>query len=148
MGYQAVMTRTEDLFVPLLSRASIANETGPALFVSIHYNSAPSAEAHGVEVFYYQSKTDENRTNASKELAALVLDQVIQNTQAKSRGIKTGNFAVIRETKMPAVLIEGGFLTNQEEMQKIKDPAYIKRIAWGIAGGIDRYLRKNDSIPK
>lgn len=140
MGYETQMTRNEDLFIPLSNRATIANDANSTLFVSVHYNSAPSAEAHGIEVFFYQSDENTARTKSSKNLAGLILDEVLQSTQAKSRGVKKGNFAVIRETTMPAVLVEGGFLTNQEELTKIKDPAYVKRLAYGIARGIDRYL--------
>lgn len=141
MGYQTQMTRSDDTFIPLKMRASIANEAKPALFVSIHYNSAPSKDANGIEIFYYPSETDKQRTDASKKLASIVLDKVLARTQAKSRGVKTANFAVIRETNMPAILIEGGFLTNQEEMQKIKDPAYIKQLALGIAQGVDQFVK-------
>lgn len=146
MGYQTQMTRSDDTYIPLKMRASIANEAKPALFVSIHYNSAPSKEANGIEIFYYRSETDKERTEASKRLASVVLDKVIERTQAKSRGVKTANFAVIRETNMPAVLIEGGFLTNQEEMQKIKDPAYIKQLALGIAQGVDQFVKAQSAI--
>lgn len=142
MGYETKLTRSEDIFIPLSERAVKANDLGPSLFVSVHYNSAPSREANGIEVFYYQSDENAKRTQSSKELAAMVLDSTISSTQAKSRGVKKGNFAVIRETKMPAVLVEGGFMTNQEEMDLIKDPAYLKKLAWGIAKGIDKYLRK------
>lgn len=142
MGYQTQMTRDDDTFIPLKMRASMANEAKPALFVSVHYNSAPSKEANGIEIFYYKSETDKERTAASKKLASTILSKVIERTQAKSRGVKAANFAVIRETDMPAILIEGGFLTNQEEMQKIKDPAYIKQLALGIAQGVDQYVQK------
>lgn len=144
MGYEIRMTRNEDIFIPLSDRAVKANQIDPALFVSVHYNSAPSTEANGIEVFYYQSDDNVKRTQSSKELAALVLDSVINTTQAKSRGVKKGNFAVIRETKMPAVLVEGGFLTNQDEMNLIKDPTYLKKLAWGMAKGIDKYLKKSN----
>lgn len=142
MGYQVQMTRNSDIFIPLKQRALIANEAGSALFVSIHYNSAPSKDANGIEVFYYLSEKDKARTDASKKLASTILAQVTKNTRAKSRGVKTANFAVIRETNMPAILIEGGFLTNQEEMQKIKDPDYVKQLALGIARGVDLYAQK------
>ena len=141
MGYETKMTRNEDVFIPLSDRAIKANQIDPALFVSVHYNSAPSKEAKGIEVFYYQADENVSRTQSSKELAALVLDSLINTTQAKSRGVKKGNFAVIRETKMPAILVEGGFLTNQDEMNLIKDPVYLKKLAWGIAKGVDKYLK-------
>ncbi len=142
LGYRVVMTREDDQFVSLDKRALVANEQKPALFVSIHYNSAPSAEAQGVEVFFYQSKEQKSRMQKSKRLAQSILKNVLAQTQAKSRGVKHGNYAVIRETAMPAVLIEGGFVTNEAELQQLKDPNYLKKIAWGIVRGIDEYVDK------
>lgn len=140
LGYRVKMTRNEDVFIALSTRATIANEAGAALFVSIHFNSAPNPEAYGIEIFYYLGEGDPNRAARSKELAGQVLSEVLERCKAKSRGVKKGNFAVIRETKMPAILIEGGFLTNQEELGKIKDPQYLKQLAWGITQGVDKYL--------
>ncbi len=142
LGYQVLMTREDDTFIALDKRAEFANENKPALFVSIHYNSAPSAEAEGVEVFFYQSKENKERTQKSKRLAQIVLKNILEQTKAKSRGVKAGNYAVIRETNMPAVLVEGGFVTNEAELQNLKDPTYLKRIAWGIARGVDDYLNR------
>ena len=68
---------------------------------------------------------------------------MISHTQAQSRGVKHGNLAVIRETMMPAVLIEGGFLTNEEEVHKIKSAEYLKKLALGIAQGIRDYLKNH-----
>jgi N-acetylmuramoyl-L-alanine amidase len=141
-GYKVVMTRNDDTFIPLDQRALFANRQAPKLFVSIHYNSAPSEEAEGIEVFYYKDDDDKQRVATSKALAQCVLDKTIQNTKAKSRGVKHGNYAVIRETDMPAVLIEGGFLTNKSEAQKIVNSAYMKSLALGIAQGIRDYLTK------
>lgn len=140
MGYVVKMTRHKDIFIPLDKRSLFANSAEPALFVSVHYNSAPSKEAEGIEVFYYKNDEDKSRTRSSHHLADSVLKRMIQTTQAKSRGVKHGNFAVIRETTMPAILIEGGFLTNQSEMERIKDPSYLKKLAWGIAQGVDDYF--------
>lgn len=141
MGYRVLMTREEDKFVSLEKRAKIANEQKPTLFVSIHYNSAPSTEAQGIEVFYYQSQENKVRSNESKKLAQSILKNMVKLTSAKSRGTKHGNFAVIRETKMPAILIEGGFLTNEKELEKLKEPDYLKKMAKGIVDGIHEYLK-------
>lgn len=141
IGYNTILTRNEDIFIPLEKRAEFANDKKCKLFVSIHFNSAPSPEAEGIEVFYYRSDSNTYRTKESKLLAKSILDKIILQTQAKSRGVKHGNFAVIRLTQMPAVLVEGGFLTNDKEMEKIKDPAYLKKLMWGIAQGIHQYVR-------
>lgn len=142
-GYEVVLTRHDDTFIPLDKRSLFANEQKPKLFVSIHFNSAPSTDAEGIEVFYYRSEDDKTRMDKSKTLAQSILNKTLQNTQAKSRGVKHGNYAVIRETKMPAALIEGGFLTNEKEMDKIKNAAYMKSLALGIAQGIQEYLAKD-----
>lgn len=144
LGYQVTMTREEDKFISLDRRAKIANELKPTIFVSIHYNSAPLAEAEGIEVFFYQSKEKESKERMvkSKRLAHAVLKNIVTETKAKSRGVKHGNFLVIRQTTMPAILVEGGFVTNEAELQNLKDPVYLKRLAWGIVRGIEEYLNK------
>ncbi len=141
MGFEVKMTRTHDCFIALDQRTCFANDNNPQLFVSLHYNSAPSKEADGIEIYYFKSTEDKKRSEQSRVLAESVLKRMITNTSARSRGVKHGNFAVIRETKMPAILIEGGFMTNSEEMDKIKDPSYLKQIAWGIAQGIDDFMK-------
>jgi N-acetylmuramoyl-L-alanine amidase len=142
MGFRTLMTRQNDFFVSLPARSQFANQQNGDLYVSVHYNSAPAESAHGVEVFYYNSTENKERTAKSKELARDVLAKVIALTGAKSRGVKHGNLAVIRETKMPAVLIEGGFFTNQDEFNLLKDPNYVRKIARGIAQGVKEYVQK------
>ena len=140
MGYRTLLTRHGDTFVSLNGRTKIANARRATLFVSIHFNSAPSKEAHGVEIFYYRSDNDRSRCRLSKQCAEEVLKTITQETGARSRGVKHGNFAVIRETEMPAILIEGGFVTNKAEFEKIRNPAYRQKLAEGIAIGIQHYL--------
>lgn len=141
LGYRVIMTRSTDVFVPLSRRVEMADQVGATLFVSVHYNSAPSPEAKGIEIFYSESKEQKVRSAASKKLAQTILSKVIQRTSAHSRGVKKRNFFVIRETSMPAVLIEGGFISNPEERSYLKDHEYIDKIARGIADGIDQYYR-------
>lgn len=140
MGYHIIMTRSDDTFIALEKRAGIANNIKSDLFVSVHYNSAPAKQAEGVEVFFYRDDSNKERVSSSKQLALLVLNKIIENTEAKSRGVKHGDLSVIRNTKMPAILVEGGFLTNDDEMKKLKNPEYLKRVAWGIAQGIQAYI--------
>lgn len=145
-GYRTVMTRSDDTFVSLEDRVTATKDAKAKLFVSIHYNSAPSTKAEGIEVFYYESDKDKDkeRCKKSKALAQAALGKIIASTQASSRGVKHGNFAVIRNNTTPAILIEGGFITNDSELERIKDPAYIKKLAWGIAEGIDKYVTEED----
>lgn len=137
------LTRSDDTFVELDERTKIAEKKNAKLFVSIHYNAALSTSAHGIEVFYYKSDKNKERSEKSKKLAETVLKEIIDGTQAKSRGVKHGNYAVIRESSMPAILIEGGFITNSDELSKIKDPQYLKKIAWGITKGIENYVKNH-----
>ncbi len=140
MGYRVVLTRSRDTFISLARRVSIANNVRATLFVSIHYNSSPSVEAKGIEIFYYNSG-EAGRKRASQRLANCILYRLLDQTAALSRGIKSGNFHVIRETDMPAVLIEAGFMTNKDERQKLRSRDYLDRVALGIAQGIDKYIQ-------
>lgn len=146
MGYEVIMTRTNDVFISLDDRADLANENNPKVFVSLHYNSAPNKDAEGIEIFYYRSKDNAARSTTSKKLANAILKCTIMNTEAKSRGVKHGDLAVLRETNMPAVLIEGGFLTNENEVVKLKDAVYLKKLAWGIAQGINEYIGNSKTL--
>ena len=140
LGYEVVLTRSRDTYIPLPRRVSIANKTKGSLFVSVHFNAASSIEAQGIEVFYYDSK-ELWRSRASKRLASCILHRLISQTDAASRGVKRGNYHVIRETEMPAVLVEGGFITNREERIKLRDRTYLDRLAMGIEKGIDKYMK-------
>ncbi|MGR3972985.1 MAG: N-acetylmuramoyl-L-alanine amidase [Candidatus Rhabdochlamydia sp.] len=139
MGYRVILTRSKDVFIPLSRRVLIANQTQAALFVSIHYNASPSQEAQGVEVFY-SGKFLVKRSKDSRLLASTILHAVITQTKAVSRGVKSRDFHVIRETAMPSVLVEGGFMTNAEERARLTNRLYLEKIAKGIAQGIDTYL--------
>lgn len=143
LGYKTILTRDHDTFVPLDTRAEIANTLQADLFVSVHYNHSSSEDVEGVEVYYYkENKTPPSqRILESKELGREVLRKIITHTSAASRGVKQANFAVVRETKMPAILIEAGFLSNPNERHKIKDQKYQHTLAQGIAHGIDHYLQ-------
>jgi N-acetylmuramoyl-L-alanine amidase len=141
LGYHVVMTRNTDAFVPLPTRVETATQAGSAIFVSIHYNSSRTPTAQGIEIFFFDSKENRSRTTASKKLADAILPRLIRRTQAQSRGVKKGNFYVIRETSMPAILIEGGFISNPQERALLKQRDYQEQIARGIADGIDQYFK-------
>lgn len=141
-GYRVVMTRKRDVYIQLNKRAQIANHRRNSLFISLHFNSAPNRKAQGIEIFYYAPNYNHNKNRAqhSKDFAQSVLSETIRYTKAPSRGIKCGNFLVIRKTEIPAILLEGGFLTNKEELRKLKNPKYLNRLAWGVARGVEHYF--------
>ena len=140
LGYRVILTRARDIFLPLGTRVSLANRRSPSLFVSIHYNSAASPVAKGIEVYYY-GKGGQKRRTSSKGLAQSVLDEMILRAEGVSRGIKQGNFQVIRETAMPAILVEAGFITNSDERALIGTQTYLDKLAQGIAVGIDKFVK-------
>jgi len=142
MGYQTILTRGEDFFVPLKLRAAIANSNRASIFVSVHFNSAPNTQAKGVEIYYFDSEKNKERASQSYTLANKVLKRITSSTKCKNRGVKHGNFAVIRETTMPAILIEGGFMTNQSELEQLRSSGYLKTLAGSIALGIHDFVKQ------
>ena len=138
-GFNAVLTRNKDVYVSLSERSQFANSRRAHLFVSIHFNAAKNRNAEGIEIFYDGSSTIQSRAKLSKLLAQDVLKNILQLTQAENRGVKEREFFVIRKTWMPAILVEGGFLTNANEKNKLRDQRYLSQIALGIARGIEEY---------
>ena len=116
--------------VPLSERTSKANNWGARTYISIHANAAGNGDwnaANGIETF-----THPNASRESVTLAKLVQDELIKATKRRDRGIKTANFQVLREAKMPAILIEAGFMTNKEEAELLKSDHYRKLCASAI----------------
>ncbi len=142
-GFPTVMTRTTDLAggdVPysttsadLRARVDIANNAGARLFVSIHEN-ALSAAAAGTETyhFYYSNP-------GARALALFVHQEVLAALGLPDRGVKTAGFYVLKNTRMPAILVEGAFLTNPGEALLLADPALRQRLAEAIGTGVVRY---------
>ena len=144
-GYNVIMTRSTDEFIALSERAAIANRNNADIFVSIHFNSAGSASPYGIEVLYASENDVELKKNAGDQtlLAKEVLNAVLRETGANSRGIKNRpELAVLRRTNMTACLIEGGFMSNPAELQKLKNDSYLDKLAMGIVTGIENYNRK------
>lgn len=133
LGFRTNMTRTDDSFLSLQERIQRSNAQKPLAFVSIHYNAAKNELAEGVEIYYFHASDNCIRSTDSKQLADAILRRIVQTTFAKTRGVKHGSLAVVRDTNTPAVLVEGGFMTNENEMKLLRDSKYQRRIAWGIA---------------
>lgn len=133
MGYRTVMTRRGDYFVSLQDRAKIANRYRDAIFVSIHFNYTWKQQVCGMETFYYNS--------GGQPLARFVQGAMIRNTRTQDRSAKFARYYVIRNTKMPSILVEGGFVSNPRERERMKSAVFREGIARGVAEGIARYRR-------
>ena len=138
-GYVDVETlRVDDITgavdVPLSTRTEKANSWGADAYISIHANAYGTGgwnNTSGIETFTYPTASRE-----SFVLAKLVQDELVKATKRNDRGIKTANFAVLRSTNMPAILVECGFMTNKEEAALLKSDAYRKTCAVAITKGI------------
>lgn len=125
------MTRTEDIFISLSDRAAYANGEKADLFVSIHANALDNNKDYsGIFTFYHPNK------GASKQPAKLIQDAAASATGAIDRGVRSEDYAVLRETEMPAVLLETGFMTCPAELSLLVDANYQYQLAVGIAQGI------------
>ncbi|MGG1619178.1 N-acetylmuramoyl-L-alanine amidase [Paenibacillus sp. NRS-1782] len=129
---EVVLTRSDDTFLELKQRVKVAENLNANVFVSIHANSSGSSASNGTETYYQRS--------ASKAFADVMHKYFAPATGLTDRGIRYGNFHVIRETTMPAVLLEVGYLSNAKEEATLFDEDFQNRVAQGIADGITEYL--------
>ena len=136
-GIEVKMSRYSDEFISLSDRAKMANQYAPDVFISIHQNSSDSMNANGTETYYHTRKGEYSH------YAQNIQSSAINETGSRNRGIKSANFAVLRETNMPSALFESGFITNPTESANLANPNYQEKLADGIANGIERYLKDN-----
>lgn len=134
-GVQVVMNRETDVFVDFKDTATHANNVNADVFVSIHNNSSTSPSANGIETFYTKQ--------IDVPYGKGIHNRLITNTGAYDRGLKQDTYYVTNHTIMPAVLVEGGFLTNATEANKLKTDAYQEKIANSIVDGVMEYLNNN-----
>lgn len=127
-----VLTRSDDTFLELKDRAAIANNLKADLFISVHANSSNSSAASGTETYYQR--------DASKALANVLHKYLVQATGLSDRGVRYGNFHVIRETTMPAVLLEVGYLSNKNDEALLFTEALQNSVAASMVRGIKEYL--------
>jgi N-acetylmuramoyl-L-alanine amidase len=132
--YTVVMTRTDDQYVSLGKRCDIANQSKSRLFVSIHCNAAENHEANGIETFHYYTST------RGKLFANAIQRGLIALTDRRDRGVKAAGFQVLRDTSMPATLVELGFITNTEEEQLLQKEEFQNACAKAIVKGIDDFF--------
>jgi N-acetylmuramoyl-L-alanine amidase len=139
-NYNVSLSRRNDVFVPLQKRVSMALYDKAEIFVSVHFNSASSKTSTGAEIYFYNVPQNQ-RSKDSKRLGSCILRRLCEGLPTKYRGVKHGDFCVIRETAMPAVLVEAAFITNTQEAKLLASSHYKQKIAAAIAKGINDYFR-------
>ncbi len=160
-GFKVVMTRDKDFFLTLGERVAIANRTPDCIFVSLHHNSGNSS-ASGIETFtlaphgttspFARTRRTEdlagnNQDSENIALATAVHSHSIKKTGAIDRGIQRARFSVLCTIKRPAILFEGGFVTNPQEGSKISSAHYQDMLAQCICDGIVRYAYNTRTRP-
>ena len=144
-GVDVILTHRGTTNRDLYDRANLANNENAYCYVSIHANATANRAIQGIGVFYYAPEWMPEifmQRLERQNLATYILEEAVRATGRPSYGLFEENFAVIRETKMPSVLVETGFLTNQQEEQLLSSPAFQDQIASGIAKGILKFLNQ------
>jgi N-acetylmuramoyl-L-alanine amidase len=160
MGIATIMTRTDDVYVSLPQRAEIANlaaaDNSNVIFVSIHFNQSAVESVDGIETYYADRKIppptdwtwvgffqrpEDEELDCGENLAADVQSALVTRMMATNRGIKSRSLFVTRHTRKPAILVEGGFISNKIENQSLRNDSYRERIAQGIAAGLSEYIQ-------
>ena len=161
-GFKVVLTRNDDTFVDLPARPLLARRQGADLFVSLHYNSAVN-DIRGLEVYCLApagvNSSNEgggkaprlpeagNAHDSQNALLAYEMEKSISaTTWLQDRGMKRSRFEVLREATMPAILIEGGFMSNAADAKNIYDLASRKRMAQAIVDGILAYKKNVEGL--
>lgn len=134
-GVQAVLSRYNDREIDLAPRVQTAERVNADLFVSIHANaiSMSRPEVNGIETYYYST---------GLRLAQTLHRSLLQETGANDRGVRRARFYVLRNTSMPAVLLEVGFVTGRQDAARLASSSYRTRLAEAIARGILQYVRR------
>ena len=153
-GFTVAMTRRDDTFIALYDRTKVANQYPHALFVSIHFNDSTTGSGDGVETFYasekvvassggwFSKKVEPPPADNGAGFAQVVQSAIVSRLGVTDRGTKSRSFAVVRHTRCPAILVEGGFVNNPAESHKLREPAYREKLAGAIADGIAMYFQK------
>jgi len=141
-GHSVKLSRTTDVYLTLTQRTNDANAWGADIFVSLHNNAASSASATGFETFIYNGSVSSN----TPKLQNAIHDAIISEIGVRDRGKKRANFAVVRQSRMPAVLIEYAFITNINDEEILMNE--VNKLARITAKGINDYFGINGSSAK
>lgn len=153
-GYAVIMSRTSDTYMDYKTeRSRIANGSGADIFISLHNNAMPgNSYVNGIETYYYESDpnyvprinkdmhNNPDRIVKSSILANTIHNNLINYTGAYDRGVRRDTFAVLRETALPAVLLEFGFMSNPSELNKLKTEGYQNTLSRAVTNGVKGYF--------
>lgn len=122
------------------ARLKLIEDTNPLLAVSIHQNSYPEESVNGVQVFYYKDSVQ------GEKAALLMQEQMIQTLKPKKERVakENGSYYLLKKTSVPIIIIECGFLSNQNEAQLLTTEEYQNHVAWAIHMGILRYINQSN----
>ncbi|NLM19700.1 MAG: hypothetical protein GX217_06725 [Clostridiaceae bacterium] len=152
LNYRVIVSRTSDEYKDIYDRAADANRKNPDIFVSVHNNATTNPYSNGIMTFYYkyykefqpvinkEMHNDPVRVEESRKLAEELQRVLIKDTGAFDQGVQRNTFVVLRETKMPAVLLELGFMSNPAELQKLTTSVYQNILANAVVKGIHNYF--------
>ena len=132
---KVLMTRYEDKTLSLEERVEYANKKDADIYVSIHINASVKSEIKGIETHYY--------TQSGYKVAQVIHEELLDNVDAEDRGLFKSKFYVINHTKAPAVLLELGFISNEQERSSLTSEKRQTDSAQAIADGIINYLLRN-----
>ncbi|MEB3330742.1 MAG: N-acetylmuramoyl-L-alanine amidase [Candidatus Sericytochromatia bacterium] len=132
-GLGVQMTRMRDLEILLRPRVEMANRNDSDVFISIHANSfGPQKGVRGIETYYFSDE--------SYPLARAIHRSLVRTLGQPDRGVRRNNFYVVHHTRMPAALVEIGYLSNPEEERLLTDPAYQEKAAQAIYEGVRQFI--------
>lgn len=141
LGYDVILTRSEDEYIKLLDRARISNTSDADIFLSIHFNSTTNSTSKGIEVLYASEKNVIIKSVEQVHLAKAIQKELIESTGSTNRGVKNrADLIVLNKTKNVAALCELGFLTNREDMENITNSSYLDTMADAIVRGVENYV--------
>jgi len=165
-GVATLLTRRGDIHVSLADRVRMANEQRNGVFVSIHFDDAARPAATGVETYYaahqvsnpvraafwlpFRRTPPDSANLESQSLASFIQEALASHTQAVNRGTAPQQFFVLANVRHPAALVEGGFLTNADEISKLATDDYREKIAAAIRDGVMNYrevMRQQQRVP-
>lgn len=132
-GYEVMYSRTIDETVSLERRAEMANDWLADYFVSVHCNSNVNPIYKGISTYYYKEGT------ISEDFALVVNNSVVRQTELLDLGIFSANFAVLRLSNMPSILVENAFLSNPYEASLLATNSFRQNCAIGMANGIAEF---------